>query len=168
MLSREQIESYLAKSGLPLPDKEQLDEIILSANGSLGYALDLLDKSKSEAVIKDRERAKEFAGKLLLNDATTVIMLNSMFNMTRERLKEIFSLSLVALRDLAVVKRAKSAPLCFFTSSKEASVMASPHSVQKILYTYNKISEGIDSLGSNSNVPSTLISLITDSKKKGN
>ena len=168
MLSREQIKAFLAKKSLPLPQGDRLDEIILSANGSLGYVLDLLDADKSEAVIKDRERAKDFAGKILLNDSSTLIMLSSMFNMTRERLKEIFSLSLVALRDLAVVKRAKGAPLCFFTSAAEASQMASHHSLQKILYTYNKISEGIEALNSNSNVPNTLLALITDSKKKGN
>ena len=40
--------------------------------------------------------------------------------------------------------------------------------LQKILYVYSQVEGGIDSLNSNANVPNTLVSLITNSKKKGN
>lgn len=167
-LTSMQIKGHLEREHIPTPDAERLDEIILSSGGSLGYVLNMLDEGRAEALLKDREKAKDFATKLLLNDASTVTMLSSMFNMTRDKLKELFTLSLFALRDLAAVKKSKDAPLCFFTSYREANMLATKHSIQKILYTFSMVEGGIESLNSNSNVPCTLASLISNSKKKGN
>ena len=166
-LTGEQIKAYLSKRGL-LSANESLDEVILSSGGSLGYVLDMLNESKAEALTKDRERAKEFALALLKNDTSTVKTVSSMFNTTRDKLKEVFALALVVLRDLAVVKKTKNAPLCFFTSVNEAYGASSNFSINKILDCYSKIEEGIESLNSNANVPLTLTALITNSKKKGN
>ena len=165
-LTREEILSYLRDARLPLPNDERLDEIILSSNGSLGYVLDMLSEDKADILIKEREKALDFAKKLLANDAGAATHLTSMFNMTRERLKDLFSLTLVVLRDLAVVKRTKNAPLCFFTSSKDAYLVASGYSLQKILNLYNALESGIESLNINANVPSTLVSLL-NYKTKG-
>jgi len=167
-LTGEQIKEYLSNKGISVPDEGRLEEIILSSGGSLGYVLSMLDQGQADTLIKERERARDFATKLLLNDASTVTMLSSMFNTTRDKLKELFTLSLVVLRDLAAVKKAKDAPLCFFTSHREAQALASGHTVQKILYTFSLVEGGIESLNSNSNVPNTLVSLISNSKKKGN
>lgn len=164
----EQIKTYLKSNGVPFHSEEKLDEIILSSGGSLGYVLDMLDEKCADTLIKDREKAKDFAIKLLSNDNSTITSLSSLFNSTRDKLKDMFSLSLVVLRDLAVVKKARNAPLCFFTSSKEALNYASKYSIQKILYTYSLVEDGIEGLNANSNVPNTLVSLITGTKKKGN
>ena len=163
-----QIKAYLQKTALPLPTDERLDEIIVSSNGSLGYVLDLLSESRADVLLKERERARDFVKCLLLNDVSTVTVISSMFNMTREKLKELFSLSVIVLRDLAVVKKCKNAPLCFFTSHKDAASIASDFPLQKILDVYSSLEGGIDALNANSNVPNTLVSLITNSKKKGN
>lgn len=165
-LTGEQIKSYLSKKGLG--GTENLDEVILSSGGSLGYVLDMLSESKAEVLKKDRDRAKEFALALLKNDTSTIKTLSSMFGTTRDKLKEIFSLALVVLRDLAVTKKTKNAPLCFFTSVDEAVRVACNFSINKILYYYSKIEEGIEGLNANANVPLTLTSLITNSKRKGN
>lgn len=167
-LTSEQIKGYLSNNKISTPSEEKLNEIILSSGGSLGYVLDMLDETRSETLIKDREKAKDFVAKLLANDNSTVTTLSSMFNTTREKLKELFAMSLIVLRDLAVVKKSKSSPLCFFTSQKEALTIATKFSLQKILHTYSLIEDGIESLNTNSNVPNTLVSLITNSKKKGN
>lgn len=166
-LTGEQIKAYLSKKGISA-EGESLNEIILSSGGSLGYVLDMLSESKAEALKKDRERARDFALALLKNDTSTIKTLSSMFSTTRDKLKEVFSLALVVLRDLAVVKKTKNAPLCFFTSVSEASGIASNSSINKILYCYSKIEKGIEGLNANANVPLTLTALITNSKKKGN
>ena len=163
-----QIKAYLQKTSLPLPTDERLDEIIVSSNGSLGYVLDLLSESRADVLLKERERARDFVKCLLLNDVSTVTMISSMFNMTREKLKELFSLSVIVLRDLAVVKKCKNAPLCFFTSHKDAASIASDFPLQKILDVYSSLEGGLDALNANSNVPNTLVSLITNSQKTGN
>ncbi|MBO5261818.1 MAG: hypothetical protein J6B45_02110 [Clostridia bacterium] len=167
-LTADQIKAYLKKNNITAQSEEALNEIILSSRGSLGYVLDMLDASRADSLLKDRERAKDFALKLLSNDSSTVTTLSSLFNSTREKLKDLLALSLIVLRDLAIIKKAKNAPLCFFTSSKEALNHASKYSIQKILYTYSLIEGGIEALNSNSNIPNTLVSLITNTKKKGN
>ncbi len=167
-LTREQIKSYIDKYADTDIDKGALDEIILSSCGSLGYVLDMLDGEKSAVLIKSREKSQELALSLLKGDSACVTLLSSMFNMTRDKLKEQFSLCLVVLRDLAVVKKDKKAPLCFFTSHKIASDAASKYSLQKILGTFSALERAIEDLNSNSNVPNTLISILTNSKKKGN
>ena len=166
-LTNEQIKAYLDENKVSYGDANVLDEIIISSNGSLGYVLDMLNSSKAESLIKDREKATELAISLLKNDNSTITTLYSMFNMTRDKLKELFALTLVAYRDMAVVKKTKNVTLCFFTSVKEASSIASKYSVSKILYYYSMVEKGIDALNSNSNVPNTLVSLITNSQKKG-
>ena len=166
-LTDRQIRTYLDKNEI-YAEEESLNEIIISSNGSLGYVLDMLNESRADTLLKDREKAKEIALSLLKNDSSTVRLLSSMFNTTRDRLKELLSLSLIVLRDLAVIKKAKDAPLCFFTSSKDAREASSKFSIGKILYCYNTIEQGIQSLNANANVPLTLTSLITNSKKKGN
>jgi len=166
-LTSQQIKDYLSRNKIS-GDDVALNEIILSSGGSLGYVLDMLSESKAEALIKDREKAKDFALALLKNDTNTIKTLSSMFSTARDKLKEVFSLALVVLRDLAVVKKTKNAPLCFFTSVGEAYGIASKFSINKILYCYSKIEEGIEGLNSNANVPVTLTALITNSKKKGN
>ena len=166
-LTSGQIKSYLEKNGLGKGYGSMLDEIILASNGSLGYVLDMLNENKAEAIIKDRERAKSFAISLLNANNDSVTTLSSMFGMTRDKLKELFAMTQIVLRDLAVVKRAKGAPLCFFTSSSEAIDIASRHSLQKILLTYSSVEKGQEDLNSNANVPNTLVSLIANSKKKG-
>ena len=167
-LSSEQIRQHIIQGKLYAESDEALDEIILSSGGSLGYALDMLNENRAQELIKEREKAKELAFSLLKNDSSTVTLLWSMFNMTREKLKDLFSLTLVALRDLAVIKKSKGAHLCFFTSSKNASSISSKYTMQRILHVYASLEAGIESLNSNSNVPNTLASLITNSKKKGN
>ncbi|MBQ8146423.1 MAG: hypothetical protein IJ039_06525 [Clostridia bacterium] len=166
-LTNEQIRAYLKSKDISGIDTSSLDEIIISSNGSLGYVLDMLNSSKADSLIKDREKALELAISLLKNDNSTITSLYSMFNMTRDKLKELFGLALIAYRDMAVVKKTKNVSLCFFTSVKEASSIASKYSVSKILYYYSMVEKGIEALNSNSNVPNTLISLITNSKKKG-
>lgn len=167
-LAAEQISDYIMQNKLYAGDRETLDEIILSSSGSLGYALDMLNESRAQELLKDREKARELSLSLLKNDSSTVTLLWSLFNSTREKLKDLFSLSLIALRDLAVVKKAKGAPLCFFTSPKDAVGVSSKYTMQRILHVYSKLEEAIEALNTNSNVPNTLASLITNSKKKGN
>ena len=167
-LSHEQMRSYIIKNKLYAGSEETLDEILLSSRGSLGYALDMLNESRAQELLKDREKARELAVSLLKNDSSTVSLLWSMFNMTREKLKDLFAFTLIALRDLAISKKAKSAPLCFFTSHNDALSISSKYTVQRILHVYSALEGSIEDLNINANVPNTLTSLITNSKKKGN
>ncbi|MBO5287358.1 MAG: hypothetical protein J6B34_04460 [Clostridia bacterium] len=166
-LSKDVILDYVMRNSMTRLSKEALEEIIISSNGSLGYTLDMLDEEKSKALSKDRERALSLVTSLLSQSSSTYATLSSMFQMTREKLKELFSLSLVVLRDLAVSKKSKNPPLCFFTSYEEADGIASKYSPKKILALYSTIERAIDDINTNASVPCTMASIITDFKRKG-
>lgn len=166
-LSNDVIMNYILSNTTPSLSKDALEEIIISSNGSLGYALDMLDEEKSRSLIKERERALTFIKAVLNQGVSTYSTLCSMFQMTRERLKDTLTLCLTVLRDLAIVKRDKGANLCFFTSVEDALEIAKRHSHKKIIVLYSSVERAIDDINTNASVPCTLASILTDFKGKG-
>ena len=86
----------------------------------------------------------------------------------RDALKELLTSALVAIRDMAIIKKDKNATLCFYASRDNLIKIASKHSLRKILDIYDAIEKGLCDFGSNSNVPNTLTSILINAKKKGN
>lgn len=142
---------------------EAISEIVVSSNGSLGYALNMTDTQKAQTLTKERERARTFVESLLSCDIDTYSMLGSMFNMQREKLKSLIALSLSCTRDLIIVKKSKEAHLCFYTSHRDAYSVASKYDIKKILSLYEGLERALEDLGSNASVQSTLASIL----KKG-
>ena len=83
-------------------------------------------------------------------------------------LKELFSLGVTVIGDIILLKRDENAPLYFFSSAEDGIKMGGSHSLQRLLSIYDALLEAKDSLNSNANVPLTLMSILTSSKKKGN
>ena len=143
---------------------ESIKEIIASARGSLGYALDMLDEKKSEALISDRSKAKDLVLACLTGDCDAMAFIASLFSVKRDRLKELFTHSLSLIRDLAVCKRSKGAPLCFFSSYDEAMAIAGKYSLKKILALYDGFERGLNDLNTNASAYTTLMSLVMGGK----
>ena len=66
------------------------------------------------------------------------------------------------------VNKEQSWPLSSFLSTEDGGYYYIDFPLQKILDVYSSLEGGLDALNANSNVPNTLVSLITNSKKKGN
>lgn len=164
-LSNDEIISYIRKNSLTSLSDEALCEVVVSSGGSLGYALSMLDTKSAELLTKDRERAKALSIASLKRDGASLSFITSLFSMQREKLKDCLSLGLVVLRDLAVVKRDKGAPLCFFTSHSEATSTSSKYSLKTILDTYEAFERAISDLNSNASVVGTLTSILTFKKE---
>jgi DNA polymerase III delta prime subunit len=160
-LSKEQILRYAdmhIDTGL---STDALDKLATLSRGSLGYFKDMLDSGKSDALIKSRETSLLFVSGMLNLDTGSANLIYSMFSWQRDRVKEIFNLSLLALRDLAVVKKARGTSLCFFVSYDEASTLASRYSLKKILKLIDAINVGIESFQVNASVAGVLASILT-------
>lgn len=105
----------------------EFDETVKLACGSIGRALDLLDKGKREPLLKSRRDAAEVlrlaAGKRKGREA---IFLIGSFPQKRDELSDRFDDIELAARDLLALKKADAAPLCFFTPSEahEATELA--------------------------------------------
>lgn len=164
-LENKVIFNYIKDNGLSSLSDESLNEIIVSSRGSLGYVLDMLDEKKASELINNREKISDFVEALLSNDVSSYSKITSLFSMQRDVLKEMLTTALIAVRDLAIIKKDKNATLCFFASRENVAKIASKHSLRKILDVYDAIEKGIYDFGSNSNVPNTLTSILINAKK---
>ncbi|MBQ8162846.1 MAG: hypothetical protein IJZ93_00560 [Clostridia bacterium] len=168
LLDRDTIFSYIKENVRPSISDERLMEIVISSAGSLGYALDMLDEKKSEDVLVLRKNALEFVKAVLKNNADSIVFISSLFSQTRENLKELISLSVTALGDIILLKKDKGAPLYFFSSSAEPIEIGNKYSVSKLLAVYDSLLEANEDLNSNTATHVTLMSILINSKKKGN
>ncbi|MBQ7761117.1 MAG: hypothetical protein IJ400_03570 [Clostridia bacterium] len=163
-LDNDTIYSYVKKNCKISVGDDALKEIIVASGGSLGYVIDMLDEKKSQALSKDRERAKSLVLAYLNDNSESISFITSLFSMQRDKFKELLSMCSVVVRDLAVVKKYRGASLCFFTSLEQALELASRHSLSKILKLYETIEDAIEDLNANASVSNTLVSILT---KKG-
>lgn len=163
-LDSDTIYNYVRKNCKSSVGDDALKEIIVASGGSLGYVIDMLDEKKSQALSKDRERAKSLVCAYLNDNSESISFITSLFFLQRDKLKELLSMCAVAVRDLALVKKYRGVSLCFFTSVEEAIDLASKHSVSKLLRLYEAIDEAIEDLNANASVSNTLVSILT---KKG-
>lgn len=165
-LDKDVILSELKKTDCALSD-EKLKEIVMASAGSLGYALDLIDEKKSEALIERRRRALDFSLAVIKNDADSVSTLMSYSSMQREDLKELLSLCVTIVGDLILLKKDKGAPLYFFTSGAEAMAISQKHHLPRLLASYDALLTAISDVNMNSNTALTLMSILINSKRKG-
>ena len=163
-LSKREILNYVEENVTTSLSSEAVEKIAVLSGGSLGYVLDMLDPGKSDALIKSREAALKFVTGMLNLDTGAANLIYSMFSWQRDRVKELLNLSLVCLRDLAVVKKSKSVPLSFFTSYSEAYEIAASYSLKKILKLIDSITTGIDNFAVNASVAGVLTSILAEER----
>lgn len=167
-LENQVIFDYIRDNMLSSLSDEKLNEIIISSRGSLGYVLDMLDEKKATALLAQREKITGFIEALLSNDVQSYGKITSMFSMQRDNLKELLNTSLLAVRDMAIIKKDKNASLCFYASRDRLITLAAKHSLKKILNIYDAIGQALDDFNFNANVPNTLTSIMINARKKGN
>lgn len=167
LLDRDTIFNYLKHSETGLPDSK-LEEIVMACAGSLGYAIDLTDEKSSEALFEQRKKALDFTCAVIKNDEGSVSHLLSYSSMPREDLKELISLCVTVIGDLIVLKKDKGARLSFFTSRDEAMIIAQRHNLSRLICCYESFLTAISDLNMNSNTSLSLMSILINSKKKGN
>jgi len=145
----------------------KLKEIIMASAGSLGYAIDMADSKKSDAVLSQRSKATDFVSAILRDDNDAVSFLFSLSNSTRDELKELITLSLDVLGDILALKKDINASLYFFPSYENAKELASKYSISRVMGVYNALLTALDDLNSNTQQALTLMSILTNSAKKG-
>ena len=167
-LSDSVIFDYIRKSrkDISLPD-DKLKQIIMASAGSLGYAIDMADAKRSDALLAKRSRALDFVCAALRNDNDAVSFFMSLASSTRDELKELFSLSLEIMGDLIAVKKDRYAKTYFFPTPEDAISAAASFGLAKILDAYYAVCSAIDDLGANASQAVTLMSILLNSAKKG-
>lgn len=152
---------YVRSSGFAseLSD-ERLREIILCSGGSLGYVIDMANPKNADALIVKREKALRLAKAVLLPSAEGYSFISYLAQLSREDAAEMLLSLLTVLRDLILLKKDRSANLCFFTSREEALSLSSKINLKKLMSFYDATERAIYDINANASVSSTLISLL--------
>ena len=135
-------------------------EIVKLSSGYLGQALDLLNEKKRAPILEMRKMAKDFLGLLLKQKIDSDNVRTVQFlPQKREDLTKLLEEIEKATRDLIVLKKSDSAPLCFFTSEEEAEDLSYGIKTLELLGVLGCIEKAKNSLASNANVRLTAYEL---------
>ena len=144
-------------------DPSLFDDVIMSADGSAGLAIDLLS-GKEAAKIAECRRATEKFCELAANTAKKahlLIHVTDVCTSDRENAKEQLSSFSMAIRDLVLIKRDQDAPLRFYSDRERALELSDSMSLRRLLTISDALLEAITSLERNMNTRLTLISMIS-------
>ena len=165
----EQIEKYILENdrraaALKTESPDDFYELICSADGSIGYALSLLDLKTRRSVFENRRIAKDFvslaSGKLNRDKLELIASLGTKRQDVCDRLSYIQ----YALRDLMLLKRDEDVPLCFFANREQACELSTRFTSKKLMTLYEATETATDDLSRNSNVKLTLINMLKNSE----
>lgn len=141
-------------------DRARFDSLIAAAEGSPGRALALFGGKEGASTLVAREEILEIlrcinprAGFARLHAAVAALPSK------RPELLESLRLASLALRDLILVKRDESAPLCFFGTGEEALALQETFSLRCLFRASDAVSEAAVSLNQNANISVVLASL---------
>ena len=163
------IEKYLidhveGAEALLREDPEAFSEIIVSAGGSIGAAVDLFSPEMREELLNVRRVCDQFIECFPLgglSDALEVFE-DPMFK-TREDTGRILGETIKALRDLLLLRKADNVPLCYYTSIEKAEKIAERFSAARLIKYITLCDEARTLItDANTNVKLTLLNLASD------
>lgn len=134
--------------------------LLCVAEGSIGYAIELLNEKKLEGVLEDRAATKELIDLLTRKNKLGAFDAISSFGTKRQEVCQRLMLLQYALRDLLLIKKYEEASLCFFENAEEAHELSESFTVKGLLKLYEASCKALDDLDMNSNVRLTLIGMM--------
>lgn len=160
-LAKKELEAYLT-SRVPRAaalEKEELEAVCISADGSIGRAEKLLLPSELEQLKRQREDALKLANLCAKHgfDGDCAEFIKTM-PQKRESLKDLLSLTLTVIRDMTVLKKSASAPLCFFTESQRSTVH--PFGTGELTAAADAVLYAAEALDSNANITTVMLNLL--------
>ena len=167
-VTAEEMKTYLCRNhreaaAMAQSNPEELNELMVCANGSIGRAVDLLNPSVRKPLLAGRQCAREFirlcAGRR--NGMATVRFLKTVSTKRDELIQQLNGV-LLCLRDLLLCKQTENAPLCFFADREEAFSLSYRFTTPELLSLYECIERACDRLRANANVRLTLTALAVD------
>ena len=143
-------------------DRDYFARAVAAADGAIGRAVQILDKKSEEGAeyLSAREDALRTVSLLFFpvyHDA--VDLLNSLPK-AREDVLSLLRLSLMALRDLAAVKKNASVPLMLYVSAEECRGISDKVSIARISAAYDEVFLALSDIQSNASVRTVFSSLL--------
>lgn len=166
--SATELEHYLLKTspaarGMKEEDESIFRSVLLSSDGTVGRALELLEKKAKEALLSERELTDGILYVLTTKASYARLFEKiSLLPSKRQELMASISLLLKGLRDLILLKRDENAELLYHTDNEKAREEAESLSIRYLLALYDTLSAAENACAMNTNIPSLLSSLTND------
>lgn len=148
-------ESKEAKSLLDTSTAE-FNTIVLSADGCIGRALELLDPKERTHIIQRRATTDAFIECAAHRQAVKTLETISMFGTKRDEASEILEYIKTALRDLLLIKKSETVSLKYYTDRKKAFDISDSLSSEYIITLLDAVANASYSFEKNGNVRLTL------------
>jgi DNA polymerase-3 subunit delta' len=162
-----QMADYLLKSDsraaeLKETSPEEWQALLSVSQGSIGYAIELLDAGKRSKIFEYRNAAKELIEKLSRKGSVNALSALSSFSKKRNDVIRQLSFLQYALRDLLLLIKAENAPLCFFEDRDDASELSTHFTAKGLFTIYDASLAAIDDLEAGANVSLTLMNFLVN------
>lgn len=164
-LPRETVYGYLTKTDkrarkLAEEDPDTMNALLFVANGSIGYALELLDPKRARQVFDGRAAASEILSALSTSSYASALSVIGTIGSKRADALEKLTYLRYALRDLILLKKSDRAPLCFFEDADYAAELSTHFTSTGLLSLYDAAEDASDELDRNANVRLTLMNML--------
>jgi len=145
---------------MALSDPERLDGIIMSANGLIGRAKELLSEKSARENEEDRAIILRIISAFKPSEPYSELYLSlSQLPKDRAEFSEALEMLTVALRDIIAVKTGAESDMLFFSSRKNASDAAAANSLKRLISIYDILIDAARDTARNVPVQTILIDI---------
>lgn len=164
-LSSEAVAEHLLKHDsrareLKETSPSEWEEIICISQGSIGSGLELLDAKKRSRTIEYRNVAKSLVAMLGRSNRAAAFEAIGAFGTKRVEVCRQLSFLQYAIRDLLLLKKCETSPLCFFERRDDAIELSTHFTAHGLLSLYDASAVAMDDLEANANVRLTLMNMM--------
>ena len=167
LLCKEDIDRYISTSDrraaqMKLSDPHTYEELLMASGYGIGQALEYLDPKVFSPILQMRTLANDLISMAIRpKGAVESLQLISRFSNKREQLSQQLSTVTDALRDLMVIKKSDTAPLCFYADREKAMELSDEASAAFLFNLYETLCETQDEINRNANVKLCLMKLLS-------
>ena len=155
------IRGYLRARRCTLSD-EDLDAVILRADGCIGQALTLADARAVKPILKMREICDELMGIMAARRYDHLPAALTKMGNKRDGVMELMALMMLATRDLILLRHGDTVKLKYYTDLDSAEELACRFTTKSLLNLYNALEKAADALEANGNIRLTLMGLAVE------
>lgn len=155
------IRGYLKNRRCSLSE-EDLNAVILRADGCIGQALTLADARAVKPILKMRETCDDFLRVCATHRCDGLPALIPRFGNKREGVQELIAMITLATRDLILLRHSEEASLKYFTDRDTAEELACRFTTRALIGLYQALCRAADSLEANGNIRLTLTRLTVE------
>ena len=150
--------AYLKERRCPLSE-EDLNAVVLRADGCIGQALTLADSRTLKPILKLRSQCDEVMETCAARRYDRLPAILSGLGSKREGVKEVLSLIALAVRDLILIRHGEQVSMKYYTDREHAEELAGQFTTRALLTLYQAVGHAEDTLDANGNVRLTLMRL---------